>query len=253
MDRFGATLIAAAVILGGCVVSAAWLVSEAVGEATETLERVETSLTTAVGEFEKALVAGVPKAAAAPRRRGPDPSKIYEIKTAGSPALGPDDAKVTVVEFSDFQCPYCSRVYPTLLRLRQEYGDDVRIVFKHLPLAMHSKAPGAHAAAEAAKLQGEFWPMHDKIFEGQRLLSQAQYEAWAGEIGLDVERFKRDAASPEVKARVDADLAEAAKMEVTGTPAFLAGQTTNLVGPPPTALGRLCLPPTRAGTRARAR
>jgi protein-disulfide isomerase len=125
-----------------------------------------------------------------------------------------------VIEFSDFQCPFCSRVYPTLLRLRQEYGDDVRIVFKHLPLSIHSKAPGAHAASEAAKLQGKFWPMHDKIFEGQRLLSDAQYEAWAKEIGLDVERFKRDVVSATVKDRVAADLAEAEKLGVTGTPAF---------------------------------
>ena len=78
----------------------------------------------------------------------------------------------------------------------------------------------AHAAAEAAKLQGKFWPMHDKLFEGQRLLSDAQYEAWAGEIGLDVERFKKDAASAAVKKQVDEDLGEAKKLGVTGTPAF---------------------------------
>jgi protein-disulfide isomerase len=145
---------------------------------------------------------------------------VYTLATEGAPALGPDTAKVTIVEFSDFQCPYCSRVYPTLQRLRQEYGDDVRIVFKHMPLSIHSKAPGAHAAAEAAKLQGKFWPMHDELFAGQRLLSDAQYEAWALEIGIDVEQFKRDAASEAVKQRVQSDLAEAEKLGVTGTPAF---------------------------------
>jgi protein-disulfide isomerase len=196
------------------------MVSGAVSEANETLTRVEGSLAKAAADFEKALEAAAPTAAAAPRRRGPDPDKVYTVATDDAPALGPDTAKVTVVEFSDFQCPYCSRVYPTLLRLRQEYGDDVRIVFKHLPLSIHSKAPAAHAAAEAAKLQDKFWPMHDKLFEGQRLLSEAQYEAWAREIGLDVEQFKRDAASEVVKARVQADLAEAEELGVSGTPAF---------------------------------
>ncbi|MEE2665769.1 MAG: thioredoxin domain-containing protein [Myxococcota bacterium] len=220
MDRLGATVIAAALILGGSIVAAAWMVSSAVNDANATLSEVEGALSEAVSDLGETLAKAAPARAAEPRRRGPDPAKVYSLATAGAPALGPETAKVTVVEFSDFQCPYCSRVYPTLLRLRQEYGDDVRIVFKHMPLAIHSKAPAAHAAAEAAKLQGQFWAMHDKIFAGQRLLSDAQYEAWAKEIGLDVERFKQDLASRAVKDRVDADLSEAQKLGVTGTPAF---------------------------------
>jgi protein-disulfide isomerase len=196
------------------------MVSDAVTGVSATIVELEASLSEAVSEFGDSLAAAAPAKAAAPRRRGPDPDKIYSLATAGAPALGPEDAKITVIEFSDFQCPFCSRVYPTLHRMRPEYGDDVRIVFKHLPLSIHSKAPGAHAASEAAKLQGKFWPMHDKIFEGQRLLSDAQYEAWAKEIGLDVERFKRDVVSATVKDRVAADLAEAEKLGVTGTPAF---------------------------------
>lgn len=221
MERLGASLVAAAIILGGCVVGAAWMVADAVTSTNETLAMLETSLADTAESFEEALTAAkAPAPAAAPARRGPDPNRVYKLATDGAPALGPESAKVTVVEFSDFQCPFCSRVYPTLLRLRQEYGDDVRVVFKHMPLAFHAKAPGAHAAAEAAKLQGKFWPMHDKLFEGQRLLSDAQYEAWAGEIGLDVERFKKDAASAAVKKQVDEDLGEAKKLGVTGTPAF---------------------------------
>ena len=195
------------------------MVSDSLSAANETLAEVQESLSTVVGQFETAVAAAAAPAAAA-RRRGPDPSKVYTLNTEGSPVLGPDSAKVTVIEFSDFQCPFCSRVWPTLLRLRQEYGDDVRIVFKHLPLSIHSKAPGAHAAAEAAGRQGKFWPMHDKLFAGQRLLSDAQYDAWAKEIGLDLERFKQDASSPAVKERVQRDLAEAEKLGVTGTPAF---------------------------------
>ncbi len=96
----------------------------------------------------------------------------------------------------------------------------MRIVFKHMPLGMHPKAPAAHAAAEAAHRQGKFWEMHDKIFENQAQLSEAQYITYAGELGLDVEKFKTDVKSAQVKARVDADTREASTLGVTGTPAF---------------------------------
>ena len=81
----------------------------------------------------------------------------------------------------------------------------MRIVFKHMPLSMHPKAPAAHAAAEAAHRQGKFWEMHDKIFEHQQEMSPEKYVGYATEIGLDVEQFKKDVASPEVKSRIDAD------------------------------------------------
>jgi protein-disulfide isomerase len=85
---------------------------------------------------------------------------------------------------------------------------------------MHAKAPAAHAAAEAAHRQGKFWEMHDKIFANQREMSPQKYEEWAAEIGLDVDQFKKDSGSPEVKKKVDGDAAEAAKLGVTGTPGF---------------------------------
>ena len=127
---------------------------------------------------------------------------------------------MTVVEFSDFQCPFCSRVTPTLKQIEEAYGKDVRIVFKHLPLRMHTKAPAAHAAAEAAHRQGKFWEMHDKIFANQRELTEAKYAEYAAELGLDVEKFKKDSASADVKKKVDADAKEAAALGVTGTPGF---------------------------------
>ena len=85
---------------------------------------------------------------------------------------------------------------------------------------MHAKAPAAHAAAEAAHRQGKFWEMHDRIFAEQASLTEEQYVKYAGEIGLDVERFKTDLSSAQVKARVDADAREASTLGVTGTPAF---------------------------------
>jgi protein-disulfide isomerase len=96
----------------------------------------------------------------------------------------------------------------------------VRIVFKHQPLSIHSKARGAHEAAEAAHRQGKFWEMHDKIFEKQREMSPELYLEYASEIGLDVEKFKKDLVSAEVKSRIDADVQEAAKLGTSGTPGF---------------------------------
>jgi protein-disulfide isomerase len=142
------------------------------------------------------------------------------VNTAGSPVKGDPKAKLAIVEFSDFQCPFCSRVTPTLKQIEEAYGDQVRIVFKHLPLRIHPKAPAAHAAAEAAHRQGKFWEMHDKIFSDQSGMAPEKYEAYAGELGLDMEQFRSDIASEEIKERVDADSEEASKLGVTGTPAF---------------------------------
>ncbi len=102
----------------------------------------------------------------------------------------------------------------------EEYGEDVQIVFKHLPLSMHKKAPAAHAASEAAHRQGQFWEMHDLIFANQRELTAEKYIEYAGQLGLDVERFKKDLVSPEIKEKVDSDAREAAGLGVTGTPGF---------------------------------
>jgi protein-disulfide isomerase len=96
----------------------------------------------------------------------------------------------------------------------------VRIVFKHMPLVNHSKAPAAHAAAEAAYRQGKFWEMHDKIFEDQRGMSPEKYLEYAAELSLDIEQFQRDIASAPVKSRIDADVRDAQKLGATGTPAF---------------------------------
>ncbi len=109
-----------------------------------------------------------------PRRRPPaPPPAAYQKVTvrADDPARGPRDAKLTVVLFSDFQCPFCSRVEPTLKQLEQAFPGQVRIVWKHQPLAMHPQAMPAALAAEAAREQGKFWPMHEKLFAGQAQLS----------------------------------------------------------------------------------
>jgi protein-disulfide isomerase len=116
--------------------------------------------------------------------------------------------------------PFCSRVTPTLRQIEREYGEKIRIVFKHLPLTMHPKAPGAHAAAEAAHRQGRFWEMHDRIFANQREMSEEKYIEYAEQIGLDLEQFEADVASADIKKRIAEDMAEARRLGVTGTPGF---------------------------------
>ncbi len=214
----GGPLIVAALILGAAIVGGSLLVRSALQSETAELANVRTALT----ELHEAVQAGAaPKPtrqAARPDR--PDPNKRYEIDVEGSPSLGPESSKVTIVEFSDFQCPFCARVVPTIKKVEEEYGDQVRVVFKHLPLNIHPKAPAAHAAAEAAHRQGKFWEMHDKIFANQREMSPEKYVEYARELGLDVERFQKDVADPEVKRRVDADARQAASLLVRGTPGF---------------------------------
>ena len=211
----GFPIVIAAAMIGASIVGGSFLIGSSLDRTSQELA----GLKTAVGELEIAAPAPQPAARRAERAR-PDPDKRYTINTKGSPGKGGDDAKAVVVEFSDFQCPFCARVSPTMEQIQEEYGDEVRIVFKHLPLRMHAKAPAAHAAAEAAHRQGKFWEMHDRIFANQSSMSPEKYVEYAREIGLDVERFEKDVASADVKTKVDGDAAEAARLGVTGTPAF---------------------------------
>lgn len=147
-------------------------------------------------------------------------SQRHAVETTDSPQLGPSDAVVTIVEFSDFECPYCRRAFPTMNRIRAEYEDQVRIVFKHYPLNIHPNAMAAHIAAEAAHRQGKFWEMHDLIFSGFGASSSQTYEEYAERIGLDVDRFRRDIASESVQSSVRGDADEARRLGVRGTPGF---------------------------------
>jgi protein-disulfide isomerase len=133
---------------------------------------------------------------------------------------GPADALVSIVEFSDFQCPFCGRVIPTLRDVEKAYAGKVRIYFKHFPLAFHQDAPLASQAALAAGAQGKFWQMHDKLFDNQQSIKRPDLEKYAQELGLDMTRFKQALDSGTYKARVDADFAFGQSLGVTGTPAF---------------------------------
>jgi len=148
------------------------------------------------------------------------------------PQKGPRSAPVTVVVFSDFQCPFCTRVEPTLTQLQKAYPDDVRVVWKNYPLAMHPQAMPAALAAEAAREQGKFWEMHDLMFQNQGQLAPAQYDAWAKQLGLDVKKFQAASASPATRARVEEDARMGARFASQGTPTLYVN-CRQLVGAQP--------------------
>ncbi|HTP24747.1 MAG TPA: thioredoxin domain-containing protein [Anaeromyxobacteraceae bacterium] len=140
------------------------------------------------------------------------------------PIQGKAKAPVTVVIFSDFQCPFCGRAVPAVKAIESAYPNEVRVAFKHFPLPFHPNAMPAALAAEAARAQGgaaKFWAMHDKLFGNQQALSDSTYEQYARELGLNLTRFRQDLADPQLRARVEQDTALAQKVGVNGTPTFV--------------------------------
>jgi protein-disulfide isomerase len=160
--------------------------------------------------------AGAPAAGAAAPPSGP--KKV--VLAAHSPRLGPKAAKVTIVEFSDFQCPFCKRAIPTVKEVEKKYPKDVAVVFVHQPLPFHNNAMDAALALQAANRQGKAWPMHDKMFDNNTALTRPDLEKYAGEVGLNVARFKKDMDDPKVKEEVLADQKLANSVGATGTPTF---------------------------------
>jgi len=210
----GGALVAASLILGASILGGAYLVTMSIDRSSAELAGLNESLKTAAA----APPAAAPSAPSAPGR--PDPKKVFDIEVGDAPIRGSESAKVTIVEWADFQCPFCVRVDPTLDKIAKEYGDKVRFAFKHLPLSMHAKARAAHTAAEAAHRQGKFWEMHDRIFANPKDLSEETYLRYANEIGLDIEKYKSDFSSSSVRKVIDADLAKARELGVSGTPSF---------------------------------
>ena len=136
---------------------------------------------------------------------------------------GRADAPVTLVEFGDFQCPPCATLADPVNKLEQEYPSRLRLVFRHLPLPNHKHAREAALASEAASLQGRFWEMHDLLYREQAVWSKAPdvrvlFSAYAGMLGLNIDRFKKDMESEQAKARVKSDEQQAITLGVRTTP-----------------------------------
>jgi protein-disulfide isomerase len=172
-----------------------------------------------------AAPAAAPSAPAAPEGK-------QNIKLGDAPVKGPSGAKVTVVLFSDFQCPFCSKAVPVLKQIEDGYPGKVKIAFKQLPLPFHDKAHLAAEAALAANEQGKFWPYHDKLFANQQALDRPALEKYAEELGLNMGKFKAALDSGKFKNKVDSDAKEGAAVGATGTPTFFINGT-KVVGAQP--------------------
>jgi len=143
-----------------------------------------------------------------------------EVKSAGHPEIGGKDAPVTIVEFSDFQCPYCGRAEPTLKQVREKYGDKIRLVYMDFPLGIHDHAIDAASAGRCAGEQGKFWPFHDLMFSDQTKLKPDDLKADAKKLGLDTAKFDECLDKGKYKAAIESDMAQGHDLGVDGTPAF---------------------------------
>ena len=162
----------------------------------------------------------------APAPRAPQGLEKKDVAAppASAPFKGGENATIIIQEFSDFQCPFCTRVNPTLKQVQKEYGDDVKIVWRNMPLPFHADAPlAAEAALEAQVQKGNdgFWAFHDVLFENQKALKRPQLEEYAAKLGLDMAQFKAALDARTHKASVDADMAAAKAAGISGTPAFV--------------------------------
>ena len=147
--------------------------------------------------------------------------KFSAIDLRTAPRLGPEGAPTEIIVYSDFQCGFCKRAAAELKRLHTRYPARLEVRFKNFPLEYHEQAMNAARAAEAARLQGKFWEMHDLLFANAGTLTDETYFDLAGRIGLDVARFERDFAAPETAARIKADVDEGDALGVDGTPFFV--------------------------------
>jgi protein-disulfide isomerase len=141
---------------------------------------------------------------------------------ADGPSKGPDDAAVTIIEFSDFQCPFCSRALPVLAEVLERYPEDVRLVYRHLPLdSIHPRARTAAEASLCAEAQRQFWEYHDALFENNNALADEDLRAIAETLGLDVPAWAQCMSENVFAVRVEADLEAGRSVGISGTPAFL--------------------------------
>ncbi len=150
---------------------------------------------------------------------------IQNINIKGSPFKGPENAPVTLVIFTDFQCFYCAKAIELLDQVEQAYPDKVKIVFKNFPLSMHKFAMSAAIGGMAAHKQGQFWPMHDLLFENAADLNEDNLLKYAESLGLDMDKFTADILAPETSRQVKSDMVAGQTAGVRGTPTvFINGR-----------------------------
>lgn len=139
-----------------------------------------------------------------------------------NPSKGPKDAAITLIEYTDFECPYCAKGSKTLKKVMKKYPEKVRVIFKNNPLDFHEQAMPAATAALAANRQGKFWEYHDLLFENSSKLSEELLVKFAEQLKLDMKKFDEDRNSGEIADQVESEKAEAKKNKLRGTPTFVA-------------------------------
>jgi protein-disulfide isomerase len=188
-----------------------------------TLKQQQTSMLEKVTAMEASIKAR-PNQPQQPQQP-PLPPGPFTVTAKDAPVLGNPKAATFIVAWSDFQCPFCSRIVPIINDTLKdpEVSGKVACVFKQFPLGFHQQAMPAAKASLAAGRQGKFFEMHDKIFANQQQINDQNLEAWAKEIGLNVAKFKKDIADPAIEAQVKADMEEGSKAGVRGTPSLYIG------------------------------
>ena len=190
------------------------------GEIEKNQKNILEKLTVIEGNQDKIL-----KGAKPGKRPSVDVNKVHNIPIGKSPVKGDVTAPVTIYEFSDFQCPYCAKLQPTLNEVLDAYPGKVKLVFKNFPLSFHKQARNAAKAAHAAGEQGKYWEMHDKIFEKYNKLTEESFAEFAAELGLDTGKFTADYSSNKYDGQIKQDMQIAAQVGVRGTPTlFINGK-----------------------------
>lgn len=160
----------------------------------------------------------------------PHATDAGELVRDNSEKNGPTDAKVTLVEFGDFQCPACGTVHPVLKQVLVDYAGKIQFVFRHFPLSIHANAQLAARAAEAAGSQGKFWEMHDYLYEHQndwsfQLKPEAKFAEYARQLGLDLDKFKADTTSTSLADKIGNDMGDGEALGVNATPTIYLNGT----------------------------
>jgi len=210
-------------LLGSLVIATSLMGCGATPQDIEELKNAQKDILAKIealsGEVKK-----VASARPAPRPNQPDPNRVVDIPVGNSPIRGKKDAPVTIVEFSDYQCPFCSRAEPLIDEALEKFPDDLRLVFKQFPLtSIHPNAMPASKAALAAGKQGKYWEMHKKLFENNRALGAEDLKKYAGELGLDVAQWEKDMNSKEIQDQINQEMSQARTAGVRGTPTIFVG------------------------------
>jgi protein-disulfide isomerase len=150
-------------------------------------------------------------------------------------AKGPKDAPITIVEFADYECGYCSRAMESINQVMAKYPGKIRLVYRDFPLEFHQNAVPASIAARCAGAQSKFWEMHTKLFENQSGLTVENFTKWAGELGLDMTKFDACSKDQMVMASIQADIQAGSSLGVSGTPAFFVNGVSLSGAQPPEA------------------